>query len=343
MPLLVRAARVLLFLLDRPRTVGSVAVAIVAVGIGRARSAAVDAASVVPIAEEPAFCNNLDRTDVYLWGEVGAEGPNAVRAFASVKDPTSYCTVRTRATFAPRLRRADGRLAYLEWLDNGGGERAQLFVGGGMPVDVATPHCVTRFRWFEFDGTRPHYGCEVRDPYDKEWYPVFYRDDGVLIGARRGLTSAVGDPSAETILAYANEGLSIVDTRDATVIVEVTGLSGEPKRARAAPEGFILAAASGDERRLWQIDRAGRATLVGSYAALPSTGTQATLALATDGALYEYVPDVHGPDGRTNEVVVRTLKESRVIYSDAKLKEQGRPYVRLDTKTQFGAGVFTAR
>lgn len=70
----------------------------------------------------------------------------------------------------------------------------------------------------------------------------------------------------------------------------------------------------------------------------PST----TLALASNGELYEYV-DAQDGNSPINQVVARTRQASRVIYADAPFKERGVPYVRLDTRTRWGVTVVTGR
>ncbi|CAN5924784.1 hypothetical protein BH11MYX4_BH11MYX4_15720 [soil metagenome] len=293
-------------------------------------------------AKVPAFCKRFDPSEIYLWGEV-RKGSDVTRAISTLSDPASYCELPARATFLPSVRE-DRRLMYVR--DHGSsGERAYFYEpGGGPPPELPTPNCVTRFSWLAYGARHMHYGCEVRDPYEKAWIPAFYRNAGELIGSGRGLSKAFGEPSDGRVFADTRDGLAVLDM-GTNEVFPVSGLPSAPRLVRATRWGFLAMTDSsdGDDARLWRIDRSGAVALEGKLAALPERAVHSALGMTSDGDVYEYLPALPDAADGTNTIVVRTRARTRTVYSDGEWKKRGKPFVRLDTKSPWGAGIVSGR
>lgn len=292
-----------------------------------------------PEPQVPAFCKRFDPSELYLWGETVEAGTGAHRrAIATAAAPDVYCELPARETSLPSVR-PDRRLMFVRNFGKSGERAYRYESAGGDGELVPTPNCVTRFSWLTDAERHLHYGCEVRDPYEKQWIPVFYRDAGALIGSGKGLERVLGEPSDGSIVADTRDGLAVVDM-GTNEVKPITGLPRTPLLVRATRKGFLAMtdSSSGDDARLFRIDRNGAVTPDGVLAALPAGAVHTPLAMTTDGEVFEYLPDA-----KDNTVVGRTRRGLRTVYSDAEWKKRGRPFVRLDTKSRWGVALLTSR
>jgi hypothetical protein len=295
-----------------------------------------------PVAPQvPAFCKRFDPKELYLWGEV-LEGGTYRRAISELSAPDVYCALPERATFLPSVR-ADRRLMFMRDFAKDG-ERAYLYDTSGEGELVDTPSCRTRFTWLRYSDRHMHYGCSQWDIYDKEWKPVFYRDAGAVIGYGKGLERVFGDPSDGKIVAVAHDGLAVVDI-GTNEVKPIKGLPWLPTFVRATSKGFLAMteSAARNDARLWRIAFDGTVTADGALAPLPAKASHDAVGMTSDGEVFEYLPARSGDEEPSNTIVARTRSGTRTVYSDAEWKKRGRPFVRLDTRTRWGAGVVTAR
>lgn len=342
LPVALRVAR---YLIAQPgfrrlALAATLSLGVLVVGLRQCAKPATESGSVAAAEGEradgtPAFCRKLDPDGVYVFGEVG-EKREAVRAIASVDDPTSYCEIPNRKTSLPSLG-ADRRLLYVEDLGTSG-ERVVQYDPAGNPSRIETPNCTTRFGWLAHAGKTFFYGCEVRDPYEKTWIPVFYREGGKIIGYGLGVRKVIGQPSGNSALVLADSGPAIVNM-ETNSITPISDLPPNPRHVRAVSDGFLATTDSPDGKSLlWRIERNGRAKLQGEFAALGAEAIHAAQTLTKNGELYEYVyADREDPSRR---LVVRTLKKVRTVYSEADLERRGIPFVRL---TGRDSEIFTSR
>lgn len=288
----------------------------------------------------PAFCKRFDPQALYVWGEV-VVGSTKTRAIAEISAPDVYCELPARATFLPSVR-PDRRLMFMRDFGRDG-ERAYLYETGGDGERVETPSCTTRFSWLDYADRHMHYGCQFKDIYDKEWKPIFYRDAAAVIGFGKGMERVFGDPSDGKVVALTRAGLTVVDMGTNTE-KPIKGLPSQPLLVRATRKGFLALTENGErnDARLWQIAFDGTVSPEGALAALPANRGHNALAMTSDGEVLESFADA-SEDEPSNKIVARTRKATRTVYSDAEWKTRGKPFVRLDTRSGWGAGVVTSR